>query len=263
MRYNFRSAFFVISLLCVITFPSCTSPKKVVYFNDLKDSSIAEIAKARNIFESPIQKNDQLSITVGGSNPQDLQMLTSGTVAANSQNTASGGSSPLSGYLVEADGTIQIPFVGRLKAEGLTRVQLQDTLTSLYKNYTKNPIVNVRFINYSFSILGEVGKPGKFNMTGERTTILEALSQAGDLTNFARRDNILVIREENGERTLNRINILSKNIFNSPYFYLKTNDMVYVEPIKSKFISRSGLPQYLSLIAIGLSLVLTIINIKK
>ena len=100
-------------------------------------------------------------------------------------------------------------------------------------------------------------------MTNERMSILEAIVMAGDISEFGRRDNIMVIREVNGERKIARVNLLSKDIFNSPYFYLKTNDVVYVEPVKARFISRSGIPQYLTIVAVGLSLLLTIINLRN
>jgi protein involved in polysaccharide export with SLBB domain len=158
---------------------------------------------------------------------------------------------------------IQIPYIGKVQAQGLTRIQLEDTLTQLLKDYTKNPIVNVRFLNYYCSVLGEVSNRGRFAMQNERMTILEAISMAGDLTEFGKRDNVLVVREVNGKRNFARVNLLSKNLFNSPYFYLKTNDVVYVEPVKSKFISRNGVPQYLGIAAVGLSLLITIINLRK
>jgi polysaccharide export outer membrane protein len=100
-------------------------------------------------------------------------------------------------------------------------------------------------------------------MPTERTTILEAISMAGDITVLGKRENVLVIREVNGERQMGRLNLLSKDIFNSPYFYLKTNDIVYVEPVNTKFIARTGITQYLSIIAVGISLILTIINVSK
>jgi polysaccharide export outer membrane protein len=100
-------------------------------------------------------------------------------------------------------------------------------------------------------------------MPTERTTILEAISMAGDITVLGKRENVLVIREVNGERQMGRLNLLSKDIFNSPYFYLKTNDIVYVEPVSTKFIARTGITQYLSIIAVGVSLILTIINVSK
>ena len=143
-------------------------------------------------------------------------------------------------------------------------MELETFLTEQFMVYTKNPVVNVRFLNYSVSVLGEVnGRGGRFSMTNERMTILEAISMAGDISEFGRRDNVMVIREVNGERKIARINLLSKDIFISPYYYLKTNDVVYVEPVKAKFISRSGIPQYLTIVAVGLSLLLTIINLRK
>lgn len=243
---------------------SCTTTKQVIYFNDLKDSVKGNLLNAQTVFENLIQKNDLLSITVGSSNPLDLAILNSGNGMTSGTGTASssaGGAA--TGYLVEADGTIKVPYMGKIKAEGLTRLQLEDTLTKIFKDYTKDPTVNVRFLNYSFSVLGEVGARGKFNMPTERTTILEAISIAGDLTEIAKRDNILVVREVDGKRNYARVNLLSKDLFKSPYFYLKTNDVVYVEPVKAKFINRTGIPQYLGIIAVGLSLLITVINLKK
>lgn len=244
---------------CVL---SCTSTKQVIYFNDLKDTTSGSLQQAQIAFENPIQKNDQLWITVGGSNPLDLVPLNSanGMVTGGISSTISGAAF---GFLVEADGKIKIPYVGKVQAEGLTRLQLEDTLTKLFTDYTKNPVVNVRFLNYNFSVMGEVNLHGRFNMVNERTTILEAISIAGDMTDLARRDNVLVIREVNGVRHLARLNLLSKDLFKSPYYYLKTNDVVYVEPVKAKFINRTGIPQYLGIVAVGLSLLITIINLSK
>jgi polysaccharide export outer membrane protein len=100
-------------------------------------------------------------------------------------------------------------------------------------------------------------------MPNERVTILEAIGMAGDLTEMAKRDNVLLVREMNGERSFARVNLLSKDLFNSPYFYLKSNDVVYVEPVRAKFINRTGVPQYLGIVAVGLSLLITIINVVK
>ena len=261
LKYRLFFAAVIIISCCTI---SCTSTKQVVYLNDLKDSAIGSLINSQIVFENTIQKNDLLSITVGSSNPLDLAILNSGNgmvSGTNTQTTSAGGAA--TGYLVEADGTIKIPFTGKIKVEGLTRLQLEDTLTQLFKDYTKNPFVNVRFLNYSFSVMGEVGTKGKFNMPTERTTILEAISMAGDLTEIAKRDNILIVREVNGKRNYARVNLLSKDLFKSPYFYIKTNDVVYVEPVKAKFINRTGVPQYLGIVAVGLSLLLTIINLKK
>lgn len=252
--------FIVIILLSTYSLMSCTSSKQVVYLNNLNDTISGKINLSKATFENRIQKNDQLSITVGGSNTADLLALNSASGMTSGIGTTSASAI---GYLVEADGKIKVPYIGNVQAEGLTRLQLEDTLTQLFKDYTKNPVVNVRFLNYYFSVLGEVGGKGRFAMPNERITILEAISMAGDLTEFGKRDNILVVREENGKRNFARVNLLSKDLFNSPYFYLRTNDVVYVEPLKSKFITRKGVPQYLAIAAVGLSLLLTIINLRK
>jgi polysaccharide biosynthesis/export protein len=251
--------FVIIMVACSLQ--SCTSSKKVIYFNDLKDTVKGNLGNAQDIFENPIRKNDQLWITVGGSNPLDLMALNSAS------GTGTATSIPLSqsaiGFLVEGDGKIKIPYVGKVQAEGLTRLQLEDTLTSLFKDYTKNPVVNVRFLNYYFSVLGEVKIKGRFSMPNERTTILDAISLAGDLTDFGKRENVLVVREENGVRNFARLNLLSKDLFTSPYYYIKTNDVIYVEPVKSSFIARTGVPQYMSILAVGLSLITTVLFITR
>ena len=267
IKYRFFNVCLFAGLILLFTFTtsSCTSSKKVVYFNDLVDSAaIASIKTAKVSFENTIQKNDQLWITIGGSNLEDLLVLNSGNglgTGGSNGNVGTSGGGALIGYLVEADGKIKIPFVGKVQAEGLTRQQLENNLVEMFKEYTKNPIVNVRFLNYSFSVLGEVTRSGKYIMQTERATLLDALSLAGDITDLGRRDNITVIREENGERKVARVNLLSKDFFNSPYFYLRNNDVVYVEPVKARFISRSGIPQYVSIVAIGLTMILTVVNI--
>ena len=257
-------AFCICSTTIIFAFSACTSIKNIAYVNNLSDSAAAaSIKTAQNNFESIIQKNDQLWITVGGSNLMDLSALNSASgFTSNGGGLASNGSSVI-GYLVEADGKIQIPYLGRVKAEGLTRMGLENVLSELLKDYTKNPVVNIRFLNYSFSILGEVIRPGKYTMSSERMTIWEAIGLAGDLSDIARRDNVLVVREVNGQRTTARLSLLDKSIFNSPYFYLKTNDVIIVQALNVKYINRTGVPQYISILAISISLLLTIINIKK
>jgi len=256
----------ILSLIIIVfisfNMVSCVSSKEIVLLNNLSDTSKAELDKARTNFEAPIQKNDLLSIAIGGSNPDDLIILNSGSGVIPGAST-SGATSNSIGYLVEADGKIQLPFLGRIQAEGLTRLQLQDTLIHKLKDYTKNPVVNVKFLNYNYSVLGEVNHPGQFQMANERTTILEAIAMANDLTIFGKRNNVLVIREVNGKREFGRINLLSRDIFKSPYYYLRTNDVVYVEPVKSKFLTRAGAPQYISIAAAAIGLVLAILTLSK
>jgi polysaccharide export outer membrane protein len=238
--------------------------KQVVYFNDLALADSAKLSAAKLAFNNPIQKNDQLWITVGGSNPQDLAVLNSASGFLNQMGgNMGGGSNSILGYLVESDGTIKVPYIGKVMAEGKSRIELETELSEKFKEYTKNPVVNVRFLNYNFTVLGEVNRPGRYSMATERMNVVEALGMAGDVTYLGKAQNILIIREENGVRNTARLNLLSSDIFNSPYFYLKTNDIIYVEPVRAKFISRGGVPQYLSIVAVGLSLILTVINVTR
>ncbi|MEP7164113.1 MAG: polysaccharide biosynthesis/export family protein [Ferruginibacter sp.] len=262
--FNKHRLFFSALVFVAVTTVSCTAPKKVVYLYNLKDSTGGNLGNAQMNFENSIQKNDQLWITIGGTNIADLIIVNSASgIPAGSAggNLVAGTNS--TGYLVEADGKIKLPYLGSIQAEGLSRLQLEAFLTEKFKDYTKNPVVNVRFLNYSFSVLGEVTKPGRFNMPTERTTILEALSIAGDMNEMGKRENVLVIREVNGQRDFARINLLSKDLFKSPYYYLKTNDVIYVEPVKTRFIARTGIPQYIGIAAVGISLLITIINLSR
>ena len=264
--YHFKkySLFFAGLLLAFFSITSCTAPKKVVYLYNLKDSTSGNLGNAQSVFENIIQKNDQLWITVGGTNLNDLVVVNSASglpAGTASSNLIPGSIS--TGYLVEANGKIKLPYLGLVQAEGLTRLQLEAFLTEKFKEYTKEPVVNVRFLNYNFSVLGEVIKPGRYSMPTERTTILEALSIAGDLNEMGKRENVLVIREINGQRDFARLNLLSKDIFKSPYYYLKTNDVIYIEPVKTRFIARTGVPQYIGIAAVGISLLITIINISR
>ena len=260
-HFIFRMIF---SLIFFFQLFACTSPRKVVYVNDLSDTAARSLSRAKYLFETPIQKNDQLSIIVGGSNAEDLLTLNSasGIIPGNAvANLSSNLGTPILGYLVEADGTIKLPYIDKIKAEGLTRAELENELTEKFKAYTKNPVVNVRFLNYRVTVMGAVNKPGTFSIPNERITVIEALGLAGDLNMAGKRENILVIREFNGARDFGRLNLLSKDIFNSPYFYLKTNDVVYVEPTPASFVPRERIRTYIPIITGGLSVVLTIVNI--
>jgi len=264
----YLSNFFPLIIFAVLAFNlvSCTGPNKMAYMRDIVDTSTAGLKGAVNLFETPIQKNDQLWITVGGTNMEDLVLLNSASGIIQGSNitpVVGNSNAPVMGYLVEGDGTIKLPYLDKVKAEGLSRLQLENYITERMKEYTKNPVVNVRFLNYRITVMGAVQAPGSFSLPTERVTVLEALGLAGDLTIFGKRENILVVREENGKRTFGRIDLTSKVLFNSPYYYLKTNDVVYVESSKASSIQRERFPEYLGLTAGLLSLVISIIALNQ
>jgi len=187
-----------------------------------------------------IQKNDLLNITVYSESPvassyYNLPPITSTQTSAITQGAGTLSNMPEEpSYLVDLNGEIQMPGLGRIPVAGLTKQQLDSVLISRLKDKLTNPYVVIRLASYRVTLIGEVSKPGQFTIPNERISLLEAIALAGDLTPFARRDNVLVIREINGERSYQRLNLKDPYVLNSPYFFLQPNDMVIVEPNKSK-----------------------------
>lgn len=255
----------IIVFFCMV-YASCTTSKQMVYVNDLSASSLDSVLKkAQFAFEARIQKNDLLWITVGGPNSSDLVALNSaiGFPQGGSGGSAINQAGQVVGYLVEADGSVKMPYIGKVNAAGLSRIQLEDSLRMAFAAYTIDPVVNVRFMNFKVTVMGEVARPGAFTISNERVTLLEAIGLAGDLTVMGKREDVLIIREINGTREVGRINLLSKDLFESPYYYLRTNDIVYVSPASAKFFARERLPQFISLAAGSLSILAIILSLNK
>lgn len=216
---------------------ACGSVKDITY---LQGDGLLKKATIADTFELRIRKDDLLDIVVSSIEPELLRPFNqrgydySGSGYVSNGGYIGGGYS--SGYLVEADGTINYPLLGKLKVSDLTRREVVNLIqTKLAKGgYIKDPIVTVRFLNFRISMLGEVNRPGTYNITSERITLFEALSLAGDLTIYGRRDRVAVIREIDGVRTILYHDLRSLDIFQSPDYYLKQNDMVYVEPNRVK-----------------------------
>ncbi len=206
---------------CVFTISfstSCISTKKVTYFNNLPDSSKIQLDK----LQPPpfiVQVNDVLDIRIGGENEKTVQYI---------NQYFTGGTSGMQAT-VDIEGNIELPKIGKIKVAGLSKEAVQDTIGRAYKEYLLDPIVSVKFGNFRFTVLGEVGGPGNFNVPAEKVTIFEALAQAGDLTKYAKWDNVKIIREVNGERQIISINMNDKKILNSPDYYLNRYDLIYVE----------------------------------
>lgn len=217
--------------------------KKITYFQDLKDTVKIYSQTINSAYEPKIQPDDVLGISVNSINPQATAIfnLSSNNIAQSTPGSDAGAavsttqnSSALNGYLVNKKGIIDFPVLGKLTAEGLTTSQLSDTLKLKLDQYLKDPIVNVRLLNYKVTVLGEVNRPSTYSIASERITIVDAIGMAGDLTIDGKRENVLLIREENGERKFIRLNLNSSTLFESPYYYLKQNDIVYIEPSKSR-----------------------------
>ena len=168
--------------------------------------------------------------------------------------------------VVDKDGNINFPVIGSVRAEGLTISQLRDTLTNEISKSVNDPIVNVHFVNYQVTVLGEVAHPGRYTVAGERVTILDALGYAGDMTPYGKRDNVLVARESDGKMQFERINLNNASVFTSPFFYLQQNDVVYVEPNGVRAINSQNISLYLSMITtLGsmATVIVSVVNVSK
>jgi polysaccharide export outer membrane protein len=256
-RKNFVS-FLILSTLLI--FGSCADTRKVTYFNNLGEGVIP--SSIVNL-EPVIQKSDILSITVTSPNPEATVMFNAPNMALQSNMMAGPGNiAPSSGYLVSQDGYIDFPGLGKVMAAGLSKQRLKEEITSMLVNSKLliDPIVTVRYLNYRVTVLGEVARPTVVAVPNEKISILEAIGLAGDLTIYARRDNVLLIREDKGTKVIKRINLNSSEIFSSPYYYLKSNDVVYVEPNNAKAASASRTQQLLPSFLSGLSFIAIILT---
>ncbi|MEP7318535.1 MAG: polysaccharide biosynthesis/export family protein [Panacibacter sp.] len=226
-----------------LLFASCYSQKNITYFQDLTDTSKIYSQVIKESYEAHIQPDDVIEIIVNSINPQATAIFNLGNntpvtagsaTSTNALVTTDVRSTALSGFLVNKDGIIDYPVLGKLVVKGLSISQLKDTLARRLDTFLKNPIVNARLLNYKITVLGEVARPASYILQSERVSVIDAIGMAGDLTIYGKRENVLLVREEGGRRNFVRLNLNSSTIFESPYYYLKQNDVVYVEPNDAK-----------------------------
>ncbi|MGG7035430.1 MAG: polysaccharide biosynthesis/export family protein [Flavobacterium sp.] len=232
MKSNFLLRKLMPLFLITILF-SCASPKDLVYYQNIDGMNQKE---KMNSYEVTIQPDDLLMIIVSAEDPEIAAPfnLTSVAIANSSNPNALTGAQTMQSYLVDAHGFINFPVLGKLKVSGLNRTQVLDMLDSKISAYIKNPIINLRITNFKISLQGEVGVPGTYSVNSERITLIEALSMAKDMTIYGKRDNILIIREVDGVKSYNRVDITKADFINSPFYYLAQNDVIYVEPNKAR-----------------------------
>ncbi|RZJ70956.1 MAG: polysaccharide export protein [Flavobacterium sp.] len=231
---------------------SCASKKDIAYLQNVGISGEME----SGVYEPTLKPDDLLSVIISAETPEATVMFNIPAIQGNYQvdNNQNG----IKTYLIDNAGNIDFPVIGKLKLGGLTRAEAVNKISSSVSEYIKDPIVNLRILNFKISVLGEVAKPNTFSIQSERITLLEALGMAGDLTIYGKRDNILVIREADGKKTFTRVNILNSNFMNSPYYYLTQNDVVVVEPNKAR-VNASAVGPNISLIISGISVLATVL----
>ncbi|MCO5949284.1 polysaccharide biosynthesis/export family protein [Mucilaginibacter flavidus] len=258
-------------LAFIIGATSCADQKKYIYFQkNPGQSDTIDVAKA---YIPKIQPGDLLSIYNTSLNPAASSFFNplSGASSAtdNSASTSNSGASPslaqpsANGLLVDAAGSVEIPIIGLVKVGGLTTSEARDTIKNRLKFYVKEPTVNVRFLNYKISVMGEVNHPSVYVIPNEKVTLPEAISMAGDLTIFGKRENVLVIRDNNGKKEFGRVNLNTREVFTSPYYYLRSGDVVYVEQGNGKIAQSDNTYRILPIVISALTLVaLFILRLK-
>lgn len=239
--FNVKKGINYFLVLGVVFMASCTSTKNVPYFQDISLDAQSELANTAKFTEPIIQSDDILSISVFTIDPTSNMIVNQVSTQAISTSSGSvsslGATPPTAGFLVDKNGEIDLSLIGKVKVTGLTTYQARDLIKERAAVVYKNPNVQVRFANFKVTILGEVNRPASYVIPNEKVSVLDALGLAGDLTIFGRRENVTLIRENGGKKEFARLNLNSKEIFNSPYYYLKQNDVLYVEPNKGKAAS--------------------------
>lgn len=254
--YNLRicTAFAIIMLILA----SCSSYQHIPYYQDL-DQQNTVTQDITNESALTISSSDLLAINVTSKNPESAAIFNYNLNNVNASQTVTP-ENPVIGYRVDEEGNIHLPLIGKLQVRGLTTTQVRDKMTGILTGYYKDPVVNIRIINFKVAIYGDVLRPDMYTLQNERTTVTQALSLAGDLNITAMRHNVLLIRTEEGKRRMVRLDLTSKNVLNSPYFYLKNNDEIYVQPDRTKYATVDRGYRTISLALSGLSIIAIVLS---
>lgn len=247
-------------LLSSLAFVSCVPSKEVVYFQGIDDKNLT----GSGAYEPVLKPDDVLYINVSSFDDEAVKPFNLGV---SQEGGGGGGGQGLiimrQTYLVNNDGDIEFPILGTIKVGGLTREDVTRKLQVRISEYVKDPIINLRIVNYKVSVVGEVNNPGAYTINSDRLTVLEAIAMAGDMTLFGKRENVLIIRENRGVKETIRLDLTKPDFISSPYYYLTQNDVVYVEPNKRKINSTAIGPNILAGISvIGFALT-TILLLSK
>jgi len=245
-----------VMLLLSIALFSCVSRKKIVYMQGIENAKSYD--NSTN-YEAIIQPDDVLSIIVSSDSPEIAAPFNLPEIQSNEADYKG-----LKTYLVDNTGYIDYPVLGKIKLGGLTRTEANNKMVAAISEYIRKPIVNLRIANFKVSVIGEVAKPGSYNVVGERVTILEALGMAGDLTIYGKRENVLVIRDKEGKKTYTRIDLTNADLLNSPFYYLSQNDVIFVEQNQTRLNSSVlGQDAYVFISSLSLLVTLSIFLLRK
>ncbi|MEH6307502.1 polysaccharide biosynthesis/export family protein [Olivibacter sp. CPCC 100613] len=236
----------------IISLGACRSNKTIPYFKNIPKTDYNKIEQAA-YSELKIKEDDILDITI---QTVDVNAASQVNEAATNNSVAAGsGQQRVTGFVVDKEGEVELPVIGRVKLKGLTSYEARNLIREKANEYFVDPTVQVRFVNFKVTVIGEVNRPSSYTMPSERVNILDAIGMAGDLTIYGRRENVLLIRETDTGKELVQFNLNDSEVFKSPYYYLKQNDIIYVEPSKGKIASAES--SRFSVVAIIASLLST------
>jgi len=226
-------------LTAALLLSACANTKNTTYFQDISDSlqRHSQQVAVTGYTDPVIRPNDLLQISVQTIDPNATSSMgaqSTSTFNVQGSSAAAGSNQAIQGYMVDKDGFVELPLVGKLKLGGLSTEAAREVIKKKAAVYYKDPVVNVRLANFYVSVLGEVTRPSQYIIPNEKASILDAIALAGDLTIYGRRDNVLLIREEEGHKTATRFDLRSATLYENPYFYLRQGDVLYVEANKAK-----------------------------
>lgn len=247
----------ILFILIVLISTSCAK-RNLVYFSEIDSESNFSV-QSPEMVEPVIQTDDLLKITVTSLSPESNILFNSGVMNTEGTRVHPEATSLNEGYLVDKNGEINFPVLGKVKLAGFTKPEAIEEMSFRLREHVKNPIVNIRFMNFKVTVIGEVNKPSTFTVATEKITVLEALGLAGDMTPYGKRENVLIIREKGGVRSATRINLNKTDILNSPYYHLQQNDVIYVEPDEIKAVQASTNQRSLTLLGISASVVISLL----
>lgn len=248
----------IIPFILILTLSSCIKHKEILILNGELNTQNLNLSSQ---FEPTFEINDIIEISLISENKEALALFDTKFDEGKSIVTYNSGVAAKGGFLIKKDGKITLPYVGDIQAEGKTRTELVNDVTLKLSEFIKFPVVQVNLLNFKISVLGEVKQAGTYNIPNERISIIQAIAIAGDFTNYSNKKEIHVLRETNGTRKEIIVNLNDKSVFSSEAYFLKQNDIVYIQPVKSKVFATNNqlaLPivSFASLILTALNLIL-------
>lgn len=253
---------FFLTLAILVLSTGCANRKKMVYF---QKGEFDSIVKSAELYEMKFRKGDFLQINVSGATPEAVAIFNPiQTVSRENFSGAYTTDNPQTvGYIVDNNGDINFPVLGKISVVGKTKLELEKDLLAELEGHIEMPVLNIRLRNFKVSVLGDVNRPGTFTISSERVTLPEVLGIAGDLNITGKRKNVLVIRETDGIKKQFRIDLTKNEVFNSPVYYLQQNDVVYVEPNQAKMNASKFSPVYSILISVSSLIITTVVLITN